>query len=331
MAAAAKGSNIVIDKSVAGSVFPQSERDIVFPVLIDGSANAVRVEGAVYGRELQLRGEVQIDGPVVVRGDARITARGSVVRLNSGITVNGSMRAVPDGDDLGMLEGIRAARLILRGDITVNQNLSLRDAIVFGSIRAVNCTLERCVILGTCIVGEQLRISNSSIGGYVAGEVEFEGGCMMIHALGESKEKPRFVPFEAADGKISPADVRFYPLMRSHQALLNRRALDQSGLSDEARLYPDVDWVLTAATANAGLAEDSDNIYQKWVLSLGGRVADYSSIKASIQSLTQMLKCGFEFEHYHPDHRPRLLKTAKVGLTEEEQWILDQVCNLEEV
>lgn len=331
MAAAAKGSNIVIDKSVAGSVFPQSERDIVFPVLIDGSANAVRVEGAVYGRELQLRGEVQIDGPVVVRGDARITARGSVVRLNSGITVNGSMRAVPDGDDLGMIEAIRAARLILRGDITVNQNLSLRDAIVFGSIRAVNCTLERCVVLGTCIVSEQLRISNSSIGGYAAGEVEFEGGCMMIHALGESKEKPRFVPFEAPDGTITPADVRFYPLMRSHQALMNRRALDQSGLSDEARLYPDVDWVLTAATANAGLAEDSDNIYQKWVLSLGGRIADYSSIKDSIQSLTQMLKCGFEFEHYHPDHRPRLLKTAKAGLTEEEQWILDQVCNLEEV
>lgn len=331
MAAAAKGSNIVIDKSVAGSVFPQSERDIVFPVLIDGSANAVRVEGAVYGRELQLRGEVQIDGPVVVRGDARITARGSVVRLNSGITVNGSMRAVPDGDDLGMLEGIRAARLILRGDITVNQNLSLRDAIVFGSIRAVNCTLERCVILGTCIVGEQLRISNSSIGGYVAGEVEFEGGCMMIHAIGESKEKPRFVPFEAADGTISPADVRFYPLMRSHQALLNRRASDESGLSDEARLYADVDWVFTAATANAGLSEESGSIYQKWVLSLGGRIADYSSIKESIKLLTQMLKCGFEFEHYHPDQRLRLLNTAKVGLTEEEQWILDQVCNLEEV
>lgn len=331
MAAAAKGSNIVIDKSVAGSVFPQSERDIVFPVLIDGSANAVRVEGAVYGRELQLRGEVQIDGPVVVRGDARITARGSVVRLNSGITVNGSMRAVPDGDDLGMLEAIRAARLILRGDITVNQNLSLRDAIVFGSIRAVNCTLERCVVLGTCVVSEQLRISNSSIGGYAAGEVEFEGGCMMIHALGESKEKPRFVPFEAAGGTIRPADVRFYPLMRSHQSLLNTPAFENSGLSDEGRLYPDVDWVLTAATANAGLAEDSDNIYQKWVLSLGGRIADYSSIKDSIQSLTQMLKCGFEFEHYHPDHRPRLLKAAKVDLTEEEQWILDQVCNLEEV
>jgi hypothetical protein len=331
MVATAKGSNIVIDKSVAGSVFPQSERDIVFPVLIDGSASPVRVEGAVYGRELQLRGDVRIDGPVVVRGDARITARGSVVRLNSGITVNGSMRAVPDGDDLGMLEAVRAARLILRGDITVNQNLSLRDAIVFGSIRAVNCTLERCVVLGTCIVSEQLRVSNSSIGGYAAGEVEFEGECTMIHALGESKEKPRFVPFEAADGAITPADVCFYPLMRSHQTLLNRRALSESGVLDEARLYPNVDWVLTAATANAGLAEDDDNIYQKWVLSLGGRIADYSAIKDSVQSLTQMLKCGFEFEHYHPDHRARLLKAAKAGLTEEEDWILDQVCSLEEI
>lgn len=329
--AAAQGSNIVIDKSVAGSVFPQSERDIVFPVLIDGSAGAVRVEGAVYGRELQLRGDVRIDGPVVVRGDARITARGAVVRLNSGITVNGSMRAVPEGDDLGLLEAIRSARLILRGDITVNQNLSLRDAIVFGSIRAVNCSLERCVVLGTCIVSEQLRVSNSSIGGYAAGEVEFEGGCMMIHALGESKEKPRFIPFEAPNGTITPADVRFYPLMRAHQALLNRRTMGETSGSDEAKLYPDVDWVLTAATANAGLSEDGDTIYHKWVLSLGGRIADYSSIQESIQSLTRMLKCGFEFEHYHPDHRPRLLKEAKTGLTEEEQWILDQVCNLEEV
>jgi len=331
MTTATDGSKIVISESVAGSVFPRSERDIPFPIVIDGTAKPLRIEGSVYGRELELRGEVRIDGPVVVRGDTRISPRGAAIRLNSGITVNGSLRAVPDTEGNGILEKIGNARLIVKGDITVNQNVALRDAIVFGSIRAVNCSLERCIVLGTCIVSERLRVVNSSIGGYAARDVEFEGGCMLIHALGESKTQPRFIPFEAPDASIARCDIRFYPAMRSRSTLINKEVDGEAPLTDDSKLYPDIDWIPTAATANLALGEDGGIIYQKWVLSVGGRIADYSTINDSISAMTRMLKYGFEFEHYHPDHRPRLLAAAKSGLTDEEQWILDEVCYLEEV
>ncbi|MDE1918250.1 MAG: hypothetical protein KGJ57_20660 [Sphingomonadales bacterium] len=323
------GSKIVINASVSGSIFPQSEKDIPFPIVIDGTAGPLRVEGSVYGRELELRGEVRIDGPVVVRGDTRISPRGAAIRLNSGITVNGSVRAVPEGDGEGILENIENAGLIVKGDITVNQNVALRDAIVFGSIRAVNCTLERCIVLGTCIVSESLRVVNSSIGGYAARDVTFEGGCVMLHALGESQTSPVFVPFEASDGRIDACDIHFYPAMRSRAALMLRRGA--AGAGDGSRLYPGIDWIETDATANPALDEEDGILYRKWVLSVGGRIADYSTIADSIAALTRMLKCGFEFEHYHPDHRPHLLASARQGLTAEETWILDEVCSLEEV
>ena len=331
MATAISGSKIVISESLVGSIFPQAEKDIPFPIIIDGTAKPLRVEGSVYGRELELRGEVRIDGPVVVRGDTRIAPHGGAIRLNSGITVNGSIRAIPEADGSGILEKIGNAGLIVKGDITVNQNVALRDAIVFGSIRAVNCSLERCIVLGTCIISERLRIVNSSIGGYASRDVEFEGGCMMIHALGESQSQPVFIPFEAPDRSIAPCDIRFYPAMRSRATLINKEAEGAAPLSDDSKLYPDIDWIKTEATANPALDEDDGNLYQKWVLSVGGRIADYSTINDSISAMARMLKCGFEFEHYHPDHRPRLLAAAKNGLTDEEQWILDEVCCLEEV
>lgn len=331
MTTTASGSKIVISGSVLGSVFPQAEKDISFPIIIDGTTKPLRVEGSVYGRELELRGEVRIDGPVVVRGDTRIAPHGGAIRLNSGITVNGSIRAIPEGDGNGILEKIVNAGLIVKGDITVNQNVALRDAIIFGSIRAVNCSLERCIVLGTCIISERLRIVNSSIGGYAARDVEFEGGCMMIHALGESESQPVFVPFESPDLSIVPCDIRFYPAMRSRATLINKQVEGTAPFADDSKLYPNIDWLRTEATANPALDEEGGSLYQKWVLSVGGRIADYSTINDSISALTRMLKCGFEFEHYHPDHRPRLLAAAKSGLTDEEQWILDEVCCLEEV
>ena len=65
----------------------------------------------------------------------------------------------------------------------------------------------------------------------------------------------------------------------------------------------------------------------KWVLSIGGRIGDFSKISHAITCLTRMLKCGFEYEHYHLAHRAKLLQEALFDLTDEEQWILETVCH----
>jgi len=322
----ALSKNIVLDCSVAGSVFPNSEKEILAPVLVDGSANPVLIEGALYGRAIEIRRNVSVRGPVVVRGDARFVPAAGRIMLGAGITVNGTLNAISQPDAATIQGKLQNAEVIVKGDITVNQNVALRNAIVFGSIRAVNCFLENSIVLGTCIVEEQLRVAMSSIGGYASREVTFEGACTMIHALGESRAQPLFLPFELPGGAVIPSDIRYYPAIRGDFGFINRSY-------DTSRPYPvysqlvfDADWLRVAARPNIALDEHGEAALNKWVLSIGGRIGDISVIESAIVSLARMLKCGFEFEHYHPNQRTRLLLAALESLTQEERWILETVC-----
>jgi hypothetical protein len=323
-----EGSKIIVDSSVQGSVFPTSERELPFAVLVNGERAEIRIEGSLYGRSLELRGGVRVDGPVVSRGDTRLTPQTSRIKLLAGVTVNGALNVVSPAADAGKgrLPGARQARVIIKGDIAVNQSVALRDTIVFGSVRAVNCSLENSVVLGTCLASESLQISGSTIGGYAGRDVSFEGRCMILNALGESLTKPIFLPRELPNGTLEECDPRFYPVVRAATGLLHDESLAEQKNADYARLYPAADWVRTKTRTNPALAEPEDEITEKWVLSLGGRISNLSAVQDSIASLTRMLKCGFEFEHYHPDHRARHLAEATQGLTDEETWLLNEVC-----
>jgi len=328
MALNKEGSNIVIRDSVAGSVFPTSEADTVFPVMIDGSAKPVVIEGGLYGRSLEIRGDVEIRGPIVTRGDARLNPEKKQILLKSGITVNGSINSL-NTLELGagsLFDDIRNARTIIKGDISVNQNLLLRNTIVFGSVHAQNCALEGSIVLGTCVVEEKLRVAMSSIGGYAARDVTFEGDCLMLHAIGESTSQPLFVPFEQAGGEIIPSDVRYYPAIRDINTLLNRTSAGTLRYPDYSRLFPESDWVRADAHANPAIDHASDASVTRWILSIGGRIGDIRQIERAILSMSAMLKCGFEYEHYHPARRPGQLEAAMAGLTAEEQWVLQKVC-----
>lgn len=328
MAVIQQGSNIVVDDSVAGSLFPTSERELAFPVLVDGTGKAVRIEGALYGRALELRGNARVDGPVVVRGDTRLAPRAGSIRLNSGITVNGSLNVALDeqhGNET-LIDRVENASVVIRGDVAVNQNVALRNTIVFGSLRAVNCTLENSLVLGTCLVDEHLKVVSSSVGGYASRDVQFEGHCVMLHALGESRTKPLFLPAEQPNGTVLDCDLRFYPAIREFADLMNRGLRHPSGYPAYSKLYPSTDWVLAQATANPALNEQSGGAIAKWILSIGGRIADLAKIAEAITSLTTMLKCGFEFDHYHPARRAGHLNDAMKQLTAEERWILQSVC-----
>ncbi len=108
--------------------------------------------------------------------------------------------------------------------------------------------------------------------------------------------------------------------------LMNLAPDDSEAYPDYSLLHHKTDWVEAAVLANPALEEDSGGSLTKWVLSIGGRVADLSKIALAVGSLARMLKCGFEFEHYAPTRRAHLLSSALEGLTEEEAWILNAVC-----
>jgi hypothetical protein len=327
MAIKQDGSNIVVSGTVAGSVFPASERDLAFPVLVDGAMTNAVIEGALYGRSVELRGDVWIKGPVVVRGDIRLNPGDGRIQLDSGLTVNGGLNCVVVGaEDKSLQENIQNASLIIKGDLAVNQNVSLQNAIVFGSVKAVNCTLDKSVVLGTCIVDEVLKVSMSSIGGYASRDVTFEGSCLMLHALGESRSKPLFMPREVRDSAPIESDLRYYPAIRKGNSIINRSHADGVSYPEYSKLFPAADWVQAEAHANPALDERGDSQMKKWILSIGGRISDISKISDAIANMTKMLKCGFEYEHYSPAHRHAYLQRALPGLTDDEAWILKSVC-----
>ena len=328
MAVKQEGSNIVVNSSVAGSVFPTSERDLGFPVLVDGSKTDILIEGALYGRSVELRGNVRIKGPVVARGDTKLNPGTGRIQLDSGLTVNGTLNCLSGGADPNTeLRGrVQDSRLIIKGDVAVNQNVSLQDAIVFGSVRAVNCKLSNCVVLGTCIVEESLTVSMSSIGGYASRDVTFEGSCLMLHALGESRTKPLFMPREGQGEALADSDLRYYPAIRAGNSIMNRSHAKGVSYPEYSQLFPLADWVQAETYANPALDEQDDSQMEKWILSIGGRISDISKISEAIANMTKMLKCGFEYEHYNPAKRAAYLQRALEGLTDDESWILQSVC-----
>jgi len=328
MAVTQQGSNVVVNRSVAGSVFPTNERELLFPVFIDGSEEPVLVGGSVYGRSLEMRGQVRVHGPVVSRGDTIFSPGLSRIQLDSGITINGSLNCRFDSnrEDATLQDGIDSASIIIKGDIAVNQGVYLRNAIVFGSIRATHLLLENTLVLGTCLVDESLKVRMSTIGGYACRDVTFEGHCVMLHSLGESLNTPVFAPMEIASGTVVEPDIRYYPAIRHGRGLMNRLLQPDVKYPAYARLYPQTDWVRATTLANPALDEDNEGQMQKWVLSIGGRISDISKISEAVNSLTQMLKCGFEFEHYSLASREQELEKAMAQLTSEERWILQTVC-----
>lgn len=332
MAVKREGSNIVVNESVAGSIFPTNEKDTVYPVLVDGASKHIEIEGSLYGRSVELRGDVKICGPIVARGDLKINPLNHRVHLSSGLTVNGSVNCHQDTTESlrkqSVFESIQNVELIIKGDIAVNQNLFLKNAVVLGSVRAVNCTLENTVILGTCIVEEHLTIRMSSVGGYAARDVQFEGSCMMIHALGESLSKPKLLPYDSPKGHIFSSDIRYYPAIRGFNHLLNLAGQsDTTNYPDYSLLNEITDWVESPASPNLALDEMQAEALNKWVLSIGGRIGDISIISSAIESLTGMLKCGFEHEHYHPQKRASYVSKITQSLTDEEAWVLETACS----
>ena len=324
-----EGSNRVVSTNVKGNIFPTTERETIFTLLIDGAqGEPVRVYGSVYGRSLRIVGDARVDGPIVSRGDVRIDPHGRIVRLLSGLTVNGSVNAVASTatqkHHLGL--GLDHAGLVVRGDIAATHNVFLSNAIVFGSIRAQNCKLDRCIVLGTVVAQEKLTISRSAIAGYTSHAVTFEGACTMIHAIGESAQRPVFVPHEDADG-ITGVDLRYYPILRPKFGFLNLGEHARNEYPPHSRLDPSADWVAVHAPRNSAFGK-AEGKSEHWVLSLGGRVADFTAIQESIEVLAEMLKCGFEFEHYHPNIRERLLQRVLARLAPEEACILTEVCQL---
>lgn len=315
---------LVLTSSVEGNVFPKSERETLFPLTIKAESEPVVISGSLYARSLDIgHGDVVVKGPIAARGDISVSPGQGVFCAYAGLT---SLAGVVIGEKVlsrhQLVNDLGECRSIIKGDIVSNQSVLLNNTLVFGSINAVNCTLVNSVVLGTVHCQDQLSVEMSSIGGYLSKSVIFRGLCTLYNALGESSEKPQFLPYEDVDGSLVNCSVHLYPALRSSVGI--RVAADQISADSLSFLYPDVDWL--AVTAEPDAFSNASASSERWVLSIGGRIADFSKISESSDAISEMLRVGFEFSHYNPETRYKQLQDVMSRLTASEACVLQAVC-----
>lgn len=320
------GDRLVLTSSVEGNVFPKSERETLFPLTIKSESGPVVIDGSLYARSLDIAsGSIAVHGPIAARGDITISPGEGTFRALAGLT---SLSGVVIGEKTlsrrQLVEDLSECRSIIKGDIVSNQSVLLNNTVVFGSINAVNCTIINSIILGTIHCQEQLSVEMSSVGGYLSKSAIFRGVCTLFNALGESMEKPQFLPYEDVDGSLVDCSVHLYPAIRSEVGM--RIALDQISDASISLLYPDVDWLAVTAEPNNPLSSEPLPS-ERWVLSIGGRIADFTKINEAAASLSEMLRIGFEFSHYNPETKNKQLQEVLKILTPSEAAILQAVCN----
>jgi hypothetical protein len=319
------GDRLVLTTSVEGNVFPKSERETLFPLTIKAESGPIIIDGSIYARSLDIgSGSIAVHGPIAARGDITISPGEGTFRALAGLT---SLSGVVIGEKTlsrrQLIDDLSECRSIVKGDIVSNQSVLLNNTVVLGSINAVNCTIINSVVLGTIHCQEQLSVEMSSVGGYLSKSAIFRGICTLFNALGESIEKPQFLPYEDVDGGLVNCSMHLYPALRSEVGM--RIARDQIIDASISLLYPDVDWLTVTAEPNPLSSEPVPS--ERWVLSIGGRIADFTKINEAAASLSEMLRVGFEFSHYNPETKNKELQEVLKLLTSSEASILQAVCS----
>jgi len=318
------GDRLVLSSSIEGNVFPKSEREALFPLTIKPDENSIVIKGSVYARSIDINeGETLVYGPMASRGDIVVRPGSGKFQAQAGITTLGGFvvgEKTLSRDQL--VEDLSECRSLIRGDVVSNQSVLLNNTVIFGSVKAVNCTLINSIVLGTVQCQDQLSVEMSSLGGYLCKDIFFKGTCTLFNSLGESTNKPQFLPYEDADNSLVSCSVHLYPAIRS---LAGMRITPSIALNSRiGMLYPDVDWI--SITAEPGLASSEEYPTERWVLSIGGRIADFSQINQSADDLSEMLRVGFEFPHYNVETKTENLNSVLERLTNSEKNILLSVC-----
>jgi hypothetical protein len=311
-----EGDRLVVTGRCAGNLFPTTQT----AMLLQLEARETKADGAfilagsVYGRNVRFRGLGIVMGSVLGRGDVTLEAVvGRPQRFLAGIAANGNLVAQPLGTPLmqSPLADVRRVRFVIRGDI-IGDAVSLEDAIVFGNIDATRVSLHRTAVFGSVVARERLEVRASSVLTYRADDVVFQGPCMLLHALGESRSLPSLVPYEDVGGRLVPTSLQLYPLVRElpGTSFFNRSFL---GVADGvAELSLDYDWVRT--TASTGEAA--------FVLSIMGRALDFRTFERSVRHLYGLLRTGLEFDHYDAKAQAEVKTHWKATATPDEHLMM---------
>lgn len=168
---------VLKDNLVRGAILPQKISELNRNIILESN---VTVEGAVYGKRIELRGgDIEIQGAVFAQNEVYVSidAKGSIV----------FRKCVGSADTVASRS--TGAEPMFCCDINA-KNVALKNAYVAGSIYADEITLENCVVIGGVFATQEAVLNNCIIGTFNSPRVKMDGTIQLLLPSAFTIEKP---------------------------------------------------------------------------------------------------------------------------------------------
>jgi len=332
------GDRIIITGYSGGSHFPRQQELLNFDWEADGTSEEgpFNLEGSVYGKNIRFNGPGLIRGAVLGRGDILLDNNTNKIQSFMG-GIKTASNIISKSDDKGLQNSlvgdIQKARFVFRGDV-IGQNVVLENAIVFGRVYGQNIKVQQSIIFGAAIAEDKLTVTASTLMYYSSKEIEFEGPCVFLNAMGESEREPIMVPYQDATGFIWKSDLLFYPAYRDyeiHTPMTNRVWENNDGKYDRAKLFADSDWVLVPVKTKItrmidGKLKEEYVEGERFILSIAGRCLNFEQVNNMYRKFFTLIKTGLEYFHYNHNNRREIKRMwDNMKITSDEKYILNLI------
>lgn len=172
---------ILRDNLVRGAILPQKISELNRIIVLEDN---VVVEGAIYGKRIEIRGDgVEVLGAVYAQNEVYVSsdAKGTVIFRK---TVGSSDSVVSRATQCNPL---------FCCDINA-KTVALRNAYVAGSIYADEITLENCVVIGGVFATQEATFNNCIIGTFNSPRVSLDGTIQLLLPSAFTIEPPVIGP-----------------------------------------------------------------------------------------------------------------------------------------
>lgn len=329
MAISVSGNRKIVEGDELGAVFPANREDCYRELVIDGRKEPFNLGDGAYSTNVLVLGSGKVRGPVFSSRDLRLENDGSQgpQRFLSGVTSKGSVAAEATGETginsspTATMDGIR---FVFRGDILAKKAVSIRNALVVGSVHAPEINLQHSIVLGNLDATSDIKCSCSTIGMYRCRLINFIGPCSVVVPGGFSLMDPKFDDYKAGDGRNYPAALRYYSLCRTEGvgcggATLEYRPDENSPPESIPVGFACPAWTQRTCPHAQQVAIERcdfinmdlqgkyrnllDNQRNAWFMSLQGRAMDLSSVDKANADLQVVLHHVFALEHLSSEAR----------------------------
>lgn len=185
------GREKVFEGDLDSSILPSDSKMLLDNIKLK---NDFRINGAIYGHNIEIRGKGFVNGPIMAREEIIIyppTQEDEQILLSSGISSRKaiSVKIRRKGNQTPVNDP-KFAPLVIKGDVCSNI-VHLENAIVLGNIHSDDAYLKDSIILGVPIIQNKLELTNTMV-------VTFDAKIVNLY-----KSNTLWLPYGIASDRIS--------------------------------------------------------------------------------------------------------------------------------